>query len=530
MIKCPYCDKLTDPKLDSCVHCGGFLRKQPAKQSRPATSASSQTCPSCGALVRDGDIICVACGTNLLTGQKIAQEQQRIVQTSSNPALRNALIAAGALFVIAGAIAVFVLTRDPVAKAQRLAADGRVTEATDLLVKYLVKKPDDPRANLVLGKLYWTSSDFSNAAQSLEKAAQLNPTDRDAGILAVVSMQQRPDARTRDRQIAILNNVVKAHPDDDEALYLLALAKGTQDAAESQIDALRRVTDKAPANTDRRLALAVAMVRQKDADGGRRELEAVRSQVPQNADVQAALGILAAQQGNVKDAIASLLEAIGGKTSIQKDVLAQAGLLLVSQGQYGEALDLLTQAVDAGDTAPSTRFFQAVCMEKQRMYEPALKTLDELARTNGEYSTKAAVHAARIYIGQDNAERALESLNAVTAKLSGADASEVETVRGRALAKVGDPDGATESFRKAIQLDPNYGPAHLENGLLLIQRRAIAEGVRELETYLASVDPEDPESGAKEVEALVGQLKQSAAQSRPSTASVARGETQGSLS
>lgn len=527
MIKCPYCDKLTDPKLDSCVHCGGFLRKQPAKAPRPSAAASSQTCPSCGALVRDGDIICVACGTNLLTGQKIAQEQQRAPRAPESPAFRNALIAAGVAVVAIGAIAAFILTRDPVAKAQRLAADGRVTEATDLLVKYLAKHPDDPRGNFVLGKLYWTSSDFSNAAQLLEKSAQLNPTDRDAGILAVISMQQRPDGKTRDRQIAILENVVKAHPDDDEALFLLALAKGTKETSEPQTDALRRVADRTPESTVRRLALAVSMALQQDGTGAQRELEAVRSQAPENADVKAALGILAARQGKVEDAVASLTEAIGGKTSIHKEALAQAGLLLISQGQYGQAQDLLGESIDAGDTSPSTRFFHALCQAQQRMYEPALKTFDELARGAGEYAPRAAVQAARVYLAQDNAERALESLNAVTVKLSGQESAELETVRGRGLAKAGDANGAAEAFRKAIQQDPGYAPAHLENGLLLIQRRAISEGIRELEAYLASADPGDMESGAREIQALVEQLKQSA-QTRPSTASLARGVTQGS--
>jgi len=67
MSNCPYCGKLTDPNLDNCVHCGGFMKKQDAGKPMPKSEATSQTCPSCRALVREGDIICVACGTNLLT-------------------------------------------------------------------------------------------------------------------------------------------------------------------------------------------------------------------------------------------------------------------------------------------------------------------------------------------------------------------------------------------------------------------------------------------------------------------------------
>jgi len=74
---------------------------------------------------------------------------------------------------------------------------------------------------------------------------------------------------------------------------------------------------------------------------------------------------------------------------------------------------------------------------------------------------------------------------------------------------LGDIDGARDSFRKATQADPNYAPAHLEMGLVLVQRQDIQEGIRELERYLNLVDREDPESGTSEVQALIDQLRSS---------------------
>ena len=74
---------------------------------------------------------------------------------------------------------------------------------------------------------------------------------------------------------------------------------------------------------------------------------------------------------------------------------------------------------------------------------------------------------------------------------------------------LGDVEGARAAFRKAIQSDAAYAPAHLENGLLLVQRQDIAEGVRELERYIAAVDATDPDAGVPQVQALIDQLQRS---------------------
>ncbi|HNT86683.1 MAG TPA: zinc ribbon domain-containing protein, partial [Candidatus Hydrogenedentes bacterium] len=76
MINCPYCGKLTDPKLANCPHCGGPMHAKAPSAPRGAGAKPQQHCPSCGAAVHDGMIICVQCGTNLLTGHKIAEERK----------------------------------------------------------------------------------------------------------------------------------------------------------------------------------------------------------------------------------------------------------------------------------------------------------------------------------------------------------------------------------------------------------------------------------------------------------------------
>ncbi|HPO17047.1 MAG TPA: zinc ribbon domain-containing protein, partial [Candidatus Hydrogenedentes bacterium] len=78
MTNCPFCGKLTDPKLAACPHCGGPLRSKSSRLGGASgRSAPAHQCPNCKSPVQEGDIICVRCGTNLLTGQKVAEEQRQ---------------------------------------------------------------------------------------------------------------------------------------------------------------------------------------------------------------------------------------------------------------------------------------------------------------------------------------------------------------------------------------------------------------------------------------------------------------------
>ena len=119
MINCPFCGKLTDPKLKSCPHCGGVIPKGGGEPellgARP--KKPEQTCPNCHAVVQEGDIICVACGTNLLTGHKVAEERKKqAAQVERRFPWAIVLAVAGLLAVIALIVLVMILTADPVGR------------------------------------------------------------------------------------------------------------------------------------------------------------------------------------------------------------------------------------------------------------------------------------------------------------------------------------------------------------------------------------------------------------------------------
>lgn len=176
MINCPYCGKLTDPKLDNCPHCGGYMRRS---AGAPAPGAGQrQTCPNCHALVQDGDILCVNCGTNLLTGQKITEEKRVVArQRQSRRWLMTVIAVVAVLAAILLVVWLMVVGRDPVARAEELINKDRKLEAAEVLTKYVETNPSNAAAQFQLGKLNWINKDFRGAASAFEAAATLDYSD-----------------------------------------------------------------------------------------------------------------------------------------------------------------------------------------------------------------------------------------------------------------------------------------------------------------------------------------------------------------
>ena len=530
MINCPYCGKLTDPQLDSCVHCGGFLKKQSAHPQRKS-SAASQTCPSCGALVRDGDIICVACGTNLLTGQKIAEERKKAVASEGrNPTTLILSIVAAVIIILLGILAIVYLTRDPVARAQKLDAAGRTTEAIGVLTAHVAEKPKDARAQFALGQLYFGMGNFQPAAQAFEAAMDNDSSNREAGLFGVLSYEELGGDANRAAQIDILQQMVQQNPDDAEALHLLGLARGTVGDREGQVDALRKATEKAPTDASVEAALGVALALDEQFPSAVQELTAALAQEPDNGDILAALGHLAGLRGDDGEAAEQLRSAVNEGTSMENQALTRLGLWALEEGRLPEARVFLGQALENGADDPVTQYFHAVCLAQQGIGSDTLRAFDDLSRSSGPFATKAAIQLARLHLDNQEPDKALEALNRITVSPTGTVCAELETVRGRVYAALGETSTALDALRAAGKCDPSYPPVHLENGLLQVQRGNMPEGIRELERYLDLVDVEDPGTGAAEVSGLIDQLKQSAQSEAPAAATAVAPVRRGGLS
>lgn len=517
MINCPFCGKLTDPKLENCPHCGMVMPRQsatPEQHRRAGRAAVAQHCPNCHALVQDGDIICVACGTNLLTGQKIAEEQKQhggvLPRTG---VLWVALVVIVALLVLIGIMyAVYALSRDPVQQAVELAKMNKYLEAYNMLSDHLVKHPEDARANFVSGQVLWKMNRQPDAALAFEKAADLEPNNAQAGMLAVLSLARSTGNKSRAKQIALLRNLVRNNKDDRDALHLLALELGAEKDIAGQIEALRNAAELGALSAAGRQSLGVALALQGDYEGAERELSAAAEQTGGGGDTAAAMGFAANLAGEADVAETNLRVAVDTDTALKEEALTRLGLLLVSQGHCDEAREYLSQAMAANNDNMTARFFYAGCLEVSGLIDEALSEFQAIAQGTGPLGVESSIRAAALYLAQGDADTALSAVE--KAELAGGDSARVHTMRGRVLMRLGQDDRARSAFRKASATDADYAPAYLESGLLYVKREFFDQGLQELERYQALVGDAIESSEARDLATLVEQLEQAIGRER----------------
>lgn len=509
VITCPYCGKLTDPKLDSCPHCGGIV-PHTATSARPVSgqdligaparpASVEQRCPNCGRSVQSSDIVCVSCGTNLLTGQKMTLEEQSIVRRRGAPLWLGigAAVVVVALLAIVGAV--YWLTRDPVGRASSKAASGDLQQAANDLTSYVAKHASDGRALVVLGKVQWKLNQLPNAAQNFEAAVKIDPGNTEAAMLGALCLADVQGAR--ERQTALLRAVLKADPKNVDALRLLALA--TEEPA-ARVEALRRAVEVDPSL---QAALAIAAALQGNGELAAAEL----IKAGDDTTAVTAGGFIAGLGGNAEAALDKFKAAATGP---EPDLRAKTryGMLLTASGQYEEARKHLTEAMGADKNNATARFYYAICLQAAGIPADAAREFEGAAQTAQGQSALAAnawLCAGDMYVSAGNAPKAQECLERATK--AGMNSAAFYTAKARQASMTGDTGGAREALRKAMQLDAKYPAAYLESGLLYVKQQMFTEGVADLERFLTMVGPVKPGSPLDSVAVLLEHLRQVAA-------------------
>ncbi len=506
-INCPYCGKLTDPKLESCPHCGGPLQKRPPRPQTGPPRAGRQ-CPNCASPVQEGDIICVNCGTNLLTGQRVAPDESGAPRPRRKRRNLKPLLAGAAVLVVVAAVGgalVLYLAQDQVGQARTLAADGNVLEAINLLGGYVEDYPDDAEAQFLLGKLHWRSQQYAQAAGNFQAASSADPANEEAALLSVAALAKLRGAEGLQRQLAALREVAQRFPENQQALYLLALAEGAAGNVDRQIQALERLLNLDPNRAEARRSMGVAQALQGELAEARAQLLEAEAARPGNGDAEAALALIGDLQEQNAQTEEMLVQALEEGSKINALVRTRLGLLYLSEGDYDNALNQLGEAKDSADPPKAAAFFYALALQAAGLVPEALQALDKVASGSGPYAGEASVQMALAYAMQGELQQATQAVG--RAMQAGYTSAKVYTIQGFVHAQEGSYEDAIESFRNAVRTDPRYAPAHLELGLQYISRGNLAEGLRELERYLELAGGA-PEQRINEIELLVNQLKQ----------------------
>lgn len=505
-INCPVCGKLTDSRLDSCPHCGGYLKSRRQRQAQPAAAKARKTCPRCGSGVQEGDIICVACGTNLLTGQKIVDEA-RLRQRQRNIPIGWIIggIAAAVLIIVVGFLWIYAVTRDPLSQARRLAEDGRTMDAINLLQEYVERVPNHAPATMELARLQWQIQQFGDAAVNFAKVVQLDPENADAAIFAARAAARSGVATPRELA-DLLERAAKLEPNDTGLWYTLALARGAAGNHAGAAEALQRVIELRATDDSAHFAMGVTQGLSGNLDDAETQFLTV-GPGERKAEAMAGLGFVALMQGDTVDAPRRLSEAVAaGQFPSAAQVHLALGRMQLEQGTFADAQISLESALNADPNNRHARFLHGLCLQARGRTQEALTDFETLMNTAGDFAGEAAIQAADAYLVLDSLDRARRALDA--AARNGVKTAAFFAAQGRLALASQDDEGALQNFDTAVRTDASYAGAYLERGLLHIRREAIAPGLADLDTYLKLVG--DQVSGARieEVRALADQLRQ----------------------
>ncbi len=517
---CAYCGKAMNLGQAYCPHCGApagpsaeALKKEPAAAAplggAAAPPRATRHCSSCGIPGGESDLICTRCGTNLLTGHKVAAAKPApIPQAVAPPRAKTPLFvvvaailaAATLLLIIVGAAWFF---GDTVGKAAKLGEAGKAAEAIELLRTHLQKTPADAKAQLLLGKLLYEDRQYRPASDAFSAVADLEPGNAEAPLLAALAQHKAKETNGLGREIELLQKSVQRAPASAQTAGLLGLAQGAARDYAAQSASLGAVA-KGEGGEVYRAAWAAAEALQGRLDAAKTILSEAGDKPVEGKDtVQAAF---AGMEGDTQ-AIQPLLEAALANNSDAAGMLsARLGALYVTQGEFAKALPLLERA-KTGDAGNATaEWLHALCLAGLGQQVEAIGACDAIAKAKGPWAGDAALQSAALYLSIGDLDKSNESV--LLAVQLGNDSARLHTVRGRLRMLGGEPDAAAEAYRMAIQKEPNYPAAHLEMGLVHLSQGVLTEGLRELDLFLQTGRTAGGGNAVNEIELLVEQLKQ----------------------
>jgi tetratricopeptide (TPR) repeat protein len=320
-------------------------------------------------------------------------------------------------------------------------------------------------------------------------------------MLAVVAMGSAGEGG-RQRQIARLRKIAQKAPDNQEAAYLLALLLGSSGDIDGQVEALKNASG-APVQK----AKGIAMALKGSAEEAQQELLTAAESEGDGGDMAAAIGFAVCLAGKAEQGEQRLKQALNTNTTVPGKVLLRLGLLMVQQGRFEEAEQYFAQLLAENRNDMAAQYYHAVSLHARGLNEEALREYNTVAQQpKSPFAGEASVRAAEMQLAQNNTAPARDLIEKTIS--AGVNTAAIYVLRGRAMLQAGEDAKARDSFKRAMELDPNYAPAYLENALMFIKQQLFNEAIQGLEKYLAVAPADAPATRAPEVKMLLDQLRQ----------------------
>jgi tetratricopeptide (TPR) repeat protein len=266
--------------------------------------------------------------------------------------------------------------------------------------------------------------------------------------------------------IALLNEWLRDSPDDPIALLLLGKVTEILNGQEQAIQLYQRAIELDPDLLDARLRLAAVLVDRRRGEEAAEQLAILRARLPSNTNVHVLWAQALRLIGRGEEARRVLDELLAANPDDPRVLAECGGLALLDPDGAPRAESLLARAVrlDPGDVPTRNQYALALGQ-------------------NGK-AAEAAEQYKLIHQYQADSDRFRELLNGPL-RTSPNDPAVYHEI-GLIALRAGQPADALRWFRRSLEADPDYLPAHrtlsalykdLDNPAMAAHHRAIAQHI-----------------------------------------------------
>ncbi len=392
---------------------------------------------------------------------------------------------------------------------------SRFSQAQEAYAEALKLNPQSVPALIGSGELFYRSSRYSEAEARFESALRADPDNLDAKIgtaktwLALERVKEAKD---------FLAKLQTAHPEDSRVFFQIArvsVALGNRKDAEGYYEQAIEKAKGPEEGVPAYVSLAALLAQTARANEANNKLVEAAKKYPESAELARARGDVAVQTGKYEEALNQYEQALK-KNENDLQTRFQVGVTLRRMRKFDEAIVVFDKVEAMDKEFPNLALERGLYYEETGQSDEALKMYKKaLDKAPNDVDLKLRIGSTQVAAGAGKqAEPILKevirersnspeanhylgramlisksNLNEAMRYLKRAveldpNRAEYHLYVGWVANEVGQPELASSSLAKALELDSTMGDAYWQRGILLQRQGRNADAIKDLQTAL----------------------------------------------
>lgn len=368
--------------------------------------------------------------------------------------------------------------------------------AIENLKAYLAEYPESSEAYELLGKNYWLMGDKLMSKSSFEKAIKIDPDGPTPKLgMAQFYMAEGQKEKAHDYIDAILDK----DPTQKDALHYRARNQLEQGALEAYQATLKTILKNHPDDAYAKYVLAKSYVSQKDDAQALKLATELKMEAPASGYGQRVDGLLRYSNKEYKGAIDAYLEAIAIRPDVESYLYL--GLSQYGAGDLETAISNLRIAADRSPRMVKAREMISLILFQQKRYNESIAEAEKVIAIDPENVIARGIKGDA-YSAQGDADKALAQLKEITEKAPNYAAAFLKM--GALHYAKGDISESEAAFKGAMKAAPDslrprlvLSDFYVRSGKKNLARKLLKEGLKgdkgdvAIYTYLARMELAD---------------------------------------